>query len=415
MPLDTIKLRSPYLPASTVARIEARGKQTSRVDLGTGEVEFEFIRTPLAGSYDSRISILPMHEDSRKGKSGRIEWHPSEPYVYVECSLAKVFFGQNIYGGPENLQEASQALIRLLEDALQVKLPKAALWRVYRVDWAENYRLPFEQIQAFFSGIYTVSFPRRRVQKYSDTAVYIPGTTTTIKLYHKGPEFAEHDKARLYRHFLVEGITRFGRKRNRHAPESYAARKVAALQRLANRRLRVEVEVHAEKLDYEFSCKPYVRDVPDDFFRKLHDSEIKRLFREGASDVELVRTSEAVQKRLTDEHGQARGNLLYGFWAVLSTRGEDAVRCSYTRATFYRNRRHLEKSGVSWHQTDNRLVDRSTVQPSNFSPIRSDPRRCTAQVRETPAFLSVRGSSKRPDQAQFNGEKHHGKSTCDIG
>ena len=169
---------------------------------------------------------------------------------------------------------------------------------------------------------------------------------------------------------------------------------MAAHQRLANGRLRVEVEIHAEKLDYDHGCKPKVADVTETYFQAVHDSEIARLFREGASDVDLVRTSEAVQKRLADEYGGALGNLLYGFWALMATRGEDAVRKLYTRPTFYRNRSKLQKAGVSWHQTDNRLVDRSSVLPDRFSPIRADPRRCMTQVREKSVFLLGHGLSK---------------------
>src|SRR6266849_133988 len=389
VPLDTVKLRSPYLPAQTVARIEAQGVRTVRTNLGTGEIEFQFIRTPLAGSFDSRISIIPMHEDCRQGRSGRIEWHPSEPYVYVECSLAKVMFGQNVYGGPDSFQTACKALIELLEGLLQVRLPKAALWRVYRVDWAESYRLSFVGIQDFFAGIYSVSFPRRRLQRFADNGVYVPGTTTTIKLYHKGPEFQEHDSARLYRHFERKWT---GAPAAAHA---YAKRKVAALQRLANRRLRVEVEIRAQKLDYDFQHKPRVCDVREDYFRSVHDHEIRRLFREGESDLELVRTSDAAQKRLAKVYGLALGNLLYGFWVILATRGEPKAKQLYPRPTFYRNRKKLTDAGVSWYHTDSQLIERQGALPVDFSPVRTDQRRCTAQVREKPAFLLELGSLKR--------------------
>jgi hypothetical protein len=71
------------------------------------------------------------------------------------------------------------------------------MWIVRRVDWAENYALPFTAIQEFFEGIYTIQFPRRKGIKYGDHAVYFPGSTTTVKIYHKGLEFAKHDSKRM--------------------------------------------------------------------------------------------------------------------------------------------------------------------------------------------------------------------------
>eukprot|EP01035_Chromulina_nebulosa_P011614 gene11615-15520_t len=35
------------------------------------------------------------------------------------------------------------------------------------------------------------------MQKYGNESIFVPGTTTTIKLYHKGPEFQKNDRKRL--------------------------------------------------------------------------------------------------------------------------------------------------------------------------------------------------------------------------
>jgi II/X family phage/plasmid replication protein len=411
MPLDTVKLRSPFLPVETVERIEALGVRTVRTNLSTGEIEFQFIRTPLEGSWDSRISIIPKREDCHRGSSGRMEWHPSEPYIYVECSLAKVLFGQNVYGGPVDFQGACKALIELLEGLLAVQLPKVALWRVYRVDWAESYSLPFAGIQDFFAGIYSVSFPRRRLLKFGDNGVYVPGTTTTIKLYHKGPEFREHDSARLVRHFERQCK---GASENAHV---YATRKVAALQRLANRRLRVEVEIRAQRLDYDLQCKPRVCDLTEDYFRGVHDHEIERLFREGAKDIEIARKNDAVQERLIDVYGARAGNQLYGFWLMLATRGEERAKTQFKRPTFYRNRKKLKEAGVSWYHTDIQLIERQGALPSDFSPVRTDQRRCTAQVREKPASPSWNsGHLDAPLEAHFlRKESNYGNRVDHLG
>ena len=54
-----------------------------------------------------------------------------------------------------------------------------------------------------------------------------------------------------------------------------------ALQRLANSRLRTEVEIHAETLDYDFRPKPKVREISTGYLKAVFDSEIARLLREG--------------------------------------------------------------------------------------------------------------------------------------
>lgn len=84
--------------------------------------------------------------------------------------------GQNIYGNAVDFQTTCQVLINKIAELLSMTLPSALKWIVRRVDWAENYALPFIAIQEFFEGIYTVQFPRRKASKYGDHAVYFPGT-----------------------------------------------------------------------------------------------------------------------------------------------------------------------------------------------------------------------------------------------
>ena len=162
------------------------------------------------------------------------------------------------------------------------------------MDWAESFQLPYQAVQEFFEGIYHVAFPRRKMQKYGNESIFVPGTTTTIKLYHKGPEFQKNDRKRLawvLRNFFQENKPRDA------APDwaqRQAYRKVAAIQRLANNRLRAEVEVHAEKLDYDFGHKPKVREVTTDYLQAVFDKEIARLLREGSEGVKVVRSSLAV-------------------------------------------------------------------------------------------------------------------------
>lgn len=393
MGIDTVKLKSPAMDKSIVKKIEQQCIKRSGVHLSTGEILYEITTGNLLGSWDSKISVKPMYEDFIIGKTGRPELVPCEPYIILECSATKAMNGHNVYGAPVNFQATCTDLIELLEELLSVELPPANLWMVRRVDWAEMYRLSYTAIQEFFQGIFTVQFPRRQGQKYGDHAVYFPGTTTTVKLYHKGPEFAKHDAKRL-KYFLTAYRTQQYPQATMAADNcKWITRKLEAMQRLANNRLRVEVEIHADKLDFDFGRKPFVADITDEYLEQLHEREITRLLREGKSDIKTVRRQIDVARRLNTHYGEVKGGHLLGFWMRLAGLGEDEVKRSTNRATFYRQRKQLVDAGVSWHNADVRQFDQGAL-PPDFTPIRTDPRRCNGGIRAKPAYLLERNLLK---------------------
>lgn len=392
MGLDTVRFKTPYMAKNIVDKIKAQGESYCRISNETGERVWEITRTNLKGSFDSRIMVKPMYEDCQASKNGKPEWHPSPPYLVIECSLPKAFNGQNTYGVIDNLQEASERLRQQLQLLLGAPLPPVDNWIVQRVDWAENFQLPYEAVQEFFEGIYHVAFPRRKVHKYSKEAIFAPGTTTTIKMYHKGPEFEKNDRKRLFH--VVRNLYHQNRPADA-APDwamRQASRKITALQRLANNRLRVEVEIHAEKLDYDFGHKPKVKEVTTDYLHAVFDKDVARMMREGKGAIQIVRTSLAVRDRLEAHYSLELAGLLHGFWLGLATHGEDDMKTRCTRPTFYRRRKQLVDVGVSWLTTDQQLIERQGQKlPPGFSPVRADPRRCESRVRERPALDYERG------------------------
>lgn len=395
MGLDTIRLKSPYMPRSIVDLVKAKGDTFGRMSNETGEWGFQVVRTELRGSFDSRIMVKPMYEDFVKSKQGKPQLHPSPPYLIVECSLGKAFHGQNIYGAIEDLQEASERLRALLQQLLEVPLPHTANWRIQRLDWAENFALPREAVPEYFEAISNVTFPRRKVTKYANQSIFAPGATTTIKLYHKGPEFEKNESKRLYH--VLRNL--FHLNRPKDAPPNWAgnqaARRVAALRRMAQGRLRAEVEIHAEKLDYDFGHQPKVSEVTTEYMKAVFDKEIARLLREGQDATQIVRKSLAVRDRLEAFYSAELAGLLHGFWFGLATHGEDDMKKRSKRPTFYRRRKQLVDVGVSWLMTDSHLIERQGQKlPLDFSPVRANARRCTSLVRERPAFNFERGLLK---------------------
>lgn len=398
MAIDTIRLRSPFISEQLAREIELHCIQRKATSLATGEILYEITTGDLRASWDSRIMVKVRREEYETETTGRPRLVDCEPYILLECSAHKVMMGHNIYGGPTDFRKTCVEVVTLIEFLLQVELPPAHIWQVQRVDWAEVYRLPFAAVQEFFEGIYTIQFPRRNksVSKHGSHSIHIPGTTTTVKIYHKGPEFHEHDSKRLKRFFQAYYTFKhsiYDQKTN----SSYCSikpdkleimvnRKIMALQRLANSRLRAEVGINSEKFDYDFGHRPQVHEVTDEYLKSVHDKEIMRLLKEGKSDMETVRKNKDVSKRLNETYGDTLGNRLFGFWLQLAANGEDEVKRRLTRATFYRNRKSLMDAGVNWTGTDVVIVANDSVLPQNFRPLRTDPRICTTPARN-PAYL----------------------------
>lgn len=387
MAIDTIRLRSPYISEELARQIEMKCIQRKATSMATGEILYEITSGDLRASWDSRIMVKVRREEYETETTGRPRLVDCEPYILVECSAHKVMMGHNIYGGPTNFRKTVVEVISLLEFLLEVDLPAAHIWIVQRVDWAEVYRLPFAAVQEFFEGIYTIQFPRRNksVSKHGSHSIHIPGTTTTVKLYHKGPEFYEHDSKRLKSYFLA--YRTYTHKYEK--PEQithWVNRKLMALQRLANNRLRAEVGINSEKFDYDFGHRPQVHEVTDDYLKSVHDKEIMRLLKEGKSDMETVRRNKDVSRRLNDLYGDLAGNRLFGFWLQMAANGEDEVRRRMKRTAFYSARKALMDAGVNWTGTDVVIVANDSALPQNFRPLRTDPRVCTLPARN-PAYL----------------------------
>lgn len=394
MAYDTIKLKSPSLDRQLVRRIEQQCLLRSGHDMATGQVLYEIFTGELLGSWDARISVIPKYDDFVINNSGRPVLRPCEPYLLIEASVHKVFFGHNVYGGPTDFQQVCSDFIVLLEKLLNAELPPARQWTVHRVDVALIYRLLKAACKEFFDGVQLISFPRRKrgSAKY-DMAVYFAGKTTTVKFYHKGTEFRAHERPRLRNFFMTLFTHLYGYddKANRERVE----KKINALQRLADNRLRVEVEIHSDKFQYDFGRNPRVEEVTDAYLQQVYDKEVEKLLREGKQAMDTVRESRAVLRRLKNIYGDSAGSRLYGFWSSLCTLGDEVTREQFAKTVFYRNRKCLEDAGVSWRGTDVVVVANSSLVPVDFAPVRTDKRLCFRPARDRKEFQVSREMMKQ--------------------
>lgn len=383
MGYDTIGIKSPYITEEASANIQNSCVRREGIDLASGEILYQITTGSLEGSYDSRISIkVDNKEWEQEQRSLRtIITNPKEakyrpvpilqetkPFIYIEASVHKAMLGHNVYGGPENFQECVKWLVTKVSQLIGHDLPNYEEWEVRRVDVAEVYRLKnFEACQEWFRGLNNCTFPRReQVNRYGTSGLFINGSTSVIKFYHKGPEFIKHDRKRLKR-FIGE-------------------EKLIELIGIANDIIRAEVEIKTRKLQYDFGHVPLVKEVTDSYLHGLHDREVERMLRESKTDLTKVRRSRAVEKRLFGMYDDRLAGILLGTWYRLSAVGEKEVKKTMTKRTFYRHRELLEKAGVSWKGTDV-VIRMLELVPSDFSPVRKDPRRLKITTEEAIEYM----------------------------
>lgn len=406
MAIDTVKLRSPTIDAGTASFLEKQSVLKQGIDCASGEVLYEFTSGTLEGSWDARISFKVERNDWFY-INGRLEHLPCDPFVTIEASIHKFFYGQNIYGNPCNFRERCRLFINMLGEMLgsdHEMFSHAKNWQVRRVDWAEVYRLtPAAQVE-FFQGLERCRFPRRKAKRaIYDSAVHFPGKFTTIRIYGKGQEFRAHEYPRMRRALTAklmgelfqsewDGDKRVSKREglrvvwNEEASQ-YIERQIKALQRLANNRLRAEVQINADKLHHDFGGRyPLVDEIEDEYLIGIFENEMFKLLREGKSEMETVRTCNEVYARLVEVYGSRRANGLHSFWMTMSGQGEDVMRNRLSKSAFYERRKALVEAGVSWLSSDVFIVPQDTALPRDFAPLRADPRRCVGVVAANSIF-----------------------------
>lgn len=367
--LDTVKLRSPCLTEGQARAVESCLQRRTCLDLSTGEVLYEFTSGPLAGTWDHRVSVQVERSEWRVFPGQRQPEHvKTAPYLMVEGSVHKAMLGHNVFGGTRDLAAAIRWFVDDLGEKMGVQLPPAALWRLRRVDWAHLFDLgSVEAVQEFIGYMHNTKYARRKVSRFEDEALMVAGTTTSVKLYHKGPEFQKHDRKRVRGHTEVD-----------------------KLQAIANNLLRCEVEIHARTLDEEYPepGAATVNTVTVEWIENLYDRDLGRLLREGASDMRIVRTATAVRRRLYETYTDAQASALWGTWLELSAMGEGSARARLPRRTFYDHRKKLRAAGCSWHNGDVKLDTRVRLVPEDFTPSRFDPRCCDQEAPRVAELLA---------------------------
>lgn len=366
--IDTLKLKSPYISEELASAVEQKLVLRTAVDNATGVELYAISSGSLEGSYASTVAVNVCRRDWQRlsvpqfidRKGAMVEFLESPPYLTIEGSVHKAMLGHNCFGGSENLQAQVHWFVSDLGRRLGVELPDASEWVVQRVDTSEVYDLgSFEGVQEYIRGLSFARYPRRKVNRYGCESVMFMGNTTTLKFYHKGPEFGKHDKKRLAEIF----------------GEAYTTE----LHLTANSLLRVEVTIKAQKIKADYGDDVTIERIGPNWAGEIYDREVGKVLREGRAEMEKVRTNDAVHDRLYDVYEDRLASVLYGTWLKFSAQGEDRVRGSMKRSTFYLHRKQLADAGVSWNGTDVYVASGVLAFPESFSPVRSDPRRLVGE------------------------------------
>lgn len=368
--IDTVCFLTPVIPTFYIEKIKRNLKIYSCVDCSTGEVLYNFSTGVVKGSYDSSINLKINQDNSIK----------------ITCSIHKVLLGYNIAYGSDNLILLANCLKKILYDALEVKLPDVMAWELLQVDYTLTFNLHSQDnVEHYINSLKNAEYARRNAKHYNNNGLQVPGATTVIKFYNKQKEFLEHDYSK------IKKVVGQGAADN--------------LLTLANGLLRIEVSIRSRKLKQIFKKTVYRKEIyklyrkavdefgiqsvqaqnTTKFFEKnkvtLKDFQIQKIIKIWESEVlkvikdrknvVLVNKDNLVLDRLNELFSTRKVSSLYSFWTLLSTRGEAYVKTVYKKPTFYRLRKDLVESGISWKDTN--IYIRTDHNVINFVPSLDSP------------------------------------------
>ena len=364
---DTIVIKSPEIDLETVQQVMNFCRRYEGVDIFTGEILYRFTSGELEGSYDYRIRIKVDNtewvKDGITPKRVETYWH-----IEVECSLHKLMMNHNCYGGPKDIKKSIAYLVRILEEIMYIKLPKYEEWELKRIDVAKAYYFSNKEICKKIVRNLKNSYYTRRKPRIYDTSVMFSGSTTSVKIYWKGPEFLKHDYRRIKRYIMKQVDLNWNKDNC-----DLMMHKLAMIQMEFDRVLekayhiiRYECEIKTRKLKEIFGTdKVIVKILNDEILNECADKELKKLIRED-DNMDIVRRSDLVLERLHQVYGTSQANALYATWAKLVQFGEVQTKETLSKRTFYHHKKLLVEAGVSWNCSNVNLKQFSIV-PEDFT------------------------------------------------
>ena len=305
----------------------ACGFETSRVDKSTGLIEFEFTNFRVLQSYNYRVQwkVDNKHFVRSPEHKSCIEIE-GIPYLRVEFSVPKMFYGHNLESvGVEGALEACLLVKKAFENMTGVLLPGPGAWAIYRCDVCANFVLPSPvMVSSYLRYMGKMDFPRRNGHLIKNQTVYFSSRHNTLKIYDKGAEFKVHDAARF-----VNDIER------------------QRLQNKASRILRCEVELKKrirylmEKFEKENNVRlETFKGYPmfDDFLNIVDlNNELSRCLDKFLVGRETrAMHSLDVLKKLNSEFSLIKARGCYAVYMMIVTQGQEETKRQVPKSTYYR-------------------------------------------------------------------------------
>ena len=344
--IDTIRFEIKGIPESDIVKLSRKLDKYLVVEGETGALVKEVTRGSLRGSWDNRISILvrdfeyKIIEEENNYNIGKIHIVGANKkkipvqvscpkYLIIEFSLAKWIHGINFLN--TSLESDMVGLTNFrnwLCDLLNVKLPYLEKWIIKRIDMAINFDLKNSQnIRDYMRCWRGLSYPRRKDPTVWENAMFVSGSTTTIKIYDKKEEFKKHDEKRLISHFR----------------DKEKAKKITSL---LEGILRYEVEFHKRKLDY-LEIKN-IHDLLENNWGHLMKAEIYRII-DGAKTTRTYKYSQVVNML---EGANLQGQKISSarcaaIWNAIVIEGKKFAVNKYGRKAVWRANKVFEKLQIN--------------------------------------------------------------------
>lgn len=323
--IDTIKIYT-MIDKNIYDKIHNKSIVKTSYSMDTGEIFYNITNDHLKGSYDTSLSV-------RVGEGAKYKFI-NMYYIEIEGSYHKIIRGYNSHNGYYNIIEICKGLIKLVANTYLVELPKIQHWFLQRVDIAICYDLENQiNIKRYLENLHSCNYPRRNLKNYSDyggTGLYVPGTTTTLKIYNKYQEFKKHD------------LKRFNSSDTFHI-DNYLD--------IIKGYLRFEIEIKKKKLENIYHNKYIrIRNIIYEDLKKVWSEEFMKLLKFYDNELTKVREREEVKVRLYNFYGETKGKNLYDFYCSLIVDGILVVKNNMSKPSYYRKIKFLKDVGIDFSQ-----------------------------------------------------------------
>lgn len=323
--IDTVKIVS-MVDRNVYNKIYNKSIIKTSYSQDTGEIFYTITNDHLKGSYDTKLSV-------RVGDGAKYKFI-NMYYIEIEGSYHKITKGYNSHNGFYDLYAICINLIDIVSNAYDVILPHIKHWFLHRVDVAIVFDLENQNnIKRYLENLNGCSFPRRNLKSYSNyggTGIYVPGTTTTLKIYNKYEEFKQHDLSRF------KNTTTF------HI-DNYLD--------IIKGFLRFEIEIKKKKLESIYNTKHIrIRNISYKDLKDIWSEEFMKLLKFYDSELTIIRDREKVKSRLIGIYGDRKGKNLYNFFCSMIVDGNDIVKSNMSYPTYCRKVKYLKDVGIDFSQ-----------------------------------------------------------------